>query len=113
MTDQPDLIAQVRFNDQGLAPAIVQQWDSGEVLMMAWMNQEALKLTIETRQATYFSRSRSKLWVKGESSGNFQEVRGIKLDCDGDTILLAVNQRGVACHTGLRSCFDAVGDIKA
>ena len=102
-----ELIARVRFNDQGLVPAIAQQWDSGEVLMMAWMNQDALELTLETGKATYFSRSRSKLWVKGETSGNFQAVRELKLDCDGDTILLAVDQLGEACHTGARSCFDA------
>ena len=107
MTVGAELIARVRFNDQGLVPAIAQQWDSGEVLMMAWMNQDALELTLETGKATYFSRSRSKLWVKGETSGNFQAVRELKLDCDGDTILLAVDQLGEACHTGARSCFDA------
>ena len=107
MSDQTDLISRVRFNDQGLVPVIAQQWDSGEVLMMAWMNQDALELTLETGKATYFSRSRSKLWVKGETSGNFQAVRELKLDCDGDTILLEVDQLGEACHTGARSCFDA------
>jgi phosphoribosyl-AMP cyclohydrolase len=107
MTVGAELIARVRFNDQGLVPAIAQQWDSGEVLMMAWMNQDALELTLETGKATYFSRSRSKLWVKGETSGNFQAVRELKLDCDGDTILLEVDQLGEACHTGARSCFDA------
>lgn len=107
MTVGAELIARVRFNDQGLVPAIAQQWDSGEVLMMAWMNQDALELTLETGKATYFSRSRSKLWVKGETSGNFQAVRELKLDCDGDTILLEVDQLGEACHTGARSCFAA------
>ncbi len=107
MTVGAELIARVRFNDQGLVPAIAQQWDSGEVLMMAWMNKDALELTLETGKATYFSRSRSKLWVKGETSGNFQAIRELKLDCDGDTILLEVDQLGEACHTGARSCFDA------
>ncbi|MDA3021292.1 MAG: phosphoribosyl-AMP cyclohydrolase [Actinomycetota bacterium] len=107
MAVRAELVAQVRFNDQGLVPAIAQQWDSGEVLMLAWMNQEALELTLETGRATYFSRSRAKLWVKGETSGNFQAVRELKLDCDGDTILLQVDQPGEACHTGARSCFDA------
>ena len=106
MSDHTDLIARVRFNDQGLVPVIAQQWDSGEVLMMAWMNQEALQITLESGQATYFSRSRSRLWIKGETSGNFQQVRSLRLDCDGDTILLEVDQHGVACHTGARSCFD-------
>ncbi|CAB4666304.1 MAG: phosphoribosyl-AMP cyclohydrolase [Actinobacteria bacterium] len=106
MSEQTDLIARLRFNDQGLVPVIAQQWDSGEVLMMAWMNQEALQITLETGQATYFSRSRSRLWVKGETSGNLQQVRSLRLDCDGDTILLEVDQHGVACHTGARSCFD-------
>lgn len=106
MSDQTDLIARVQFNEQGLAPAIAQQWDSREVLMMAWMNMEALELTLRTGQATYFSRSRSQLWVKGSISGNLQQVLGVRLDCDGDTILLDVDQVGVACHTGTRSCFD-------
>jgi phosphoribosyl-AMP cyclohydrolase len=106
MSDQTDLMERVRFNDQGLVPVITQQWDSGEVLMMAWMNQEALQITLESGQATYFSRSRSRLWIKGETSGNFQQVRSLRLDCDGDTILLEVDQLGVACHTGTRSCFD-------
>lgn len=107
MRERAELVSGVRFNDQGLVPAIAQQWDTGEVLMMAWMNLAALELTLETGRATYFSRSRSNLWVKGESSGNFQTVREIKLDCDGDTILLEVDQLGVACHTGRRTCFAA------
>lgn len=108
MTTAADLIARVRFNDDGLVPAIAQQWDSGEVLMLAWMNQESLERTLATGDATYFSRSRQQLWVKGETSGHRQRVRAVRLDCDGDTILLTVDQTGAACHTGNRTCFDAV-----
>lgn len=89
----------------GLIAAIAQDASSGEVLMMAWMNQEALTQTLETRRATYFSRSRNSLWIKGETSGHFQEVVEIKFDCDGDAVLLKVNQTGAACHTGQKSCF--------
>lgn len=108
MTTAADLIARVRFNDDGLVPAIAQQWDSGEVLMLAWMNRESLERTLATGDATYFSRSRQQLWVKGETSGHRQRVRTVRLDCDGDTILLTVDQAGAACHTGNRTCFDAV-----
>ena len=100
-----DAIASVTFNDQGLVPAIAQQHDTGEVLMLAWMNAEALRRTIETREGTYWSRSRGELWVKGATSGNRQEVVSVSLDCDGDTVLLQVDQSGPACHTGTRSCF--------
>ena len=90
----------------GLSPVITQDADSGEVLMLAYMNREAWERTCETKTATYFSRSRNKLWIKGESSGNVQEVREIRIDCDEDTILLRVRQRGgAACHEGYRSCF--------
>src|SRR5437763_8069847 len=90
----------------GLVPAIAQDAATGEVLMMAWMNQEAFEETMRTRRAVYFSRSRNKLWRKGEESGHFQEVRGIYIDCDADTILLKVNQiGGAACHEGYKSCF--------
>ncbi|NSW80142.1 MAG: phosphoribosyl-AMP cyclohydrolase [Chthonomonadetes bacterium] len=98
-------IEQLKFNEQGLIPAIVQDADTGEVLMMAWMNREALQRTIETGKATYWSRSRQKFWVKGESSGHFQEVQGVYIDCDADTVLLKVRQTGAACHEGYRSCF--------
>ena len=108
MTTADDLLALVRFNDDGLVPAIAQQQDSGEVLMLAWMNREALERTLATGEATYFSRSRQQLWVKGETSGHRQHVRSVRLDCDGDTILLAVDQTGGACHTGDRTCFDGV-----
>ena len=90
---------------KGLIAAIAQEADSNEVLMMAWMNQEVLRKTIETRRATYFSRSRNELWIKGETSGNVQEVLEIKFDCDGDAVLLRIKQTGGACHTGQKSCF--------
>ena len=90
----------------GLLPAIVQDYETGEVLMLAFMNEEAWKATLATGKATYYSRSRKKLWVKGESSGHFQRVKEIRTDCDNDTILLKVEQiGGAACHMGYRSCF--------
>jgi phosphoribosyl-AMP cyclohydrolase len=103
-----DLLSRVQFNDQGLVPAIAQQWDTREVLMMAWMTREALELTLATGNATYFSRSRQSLWVKGETSGHRQRVRAVSADCDGDTLLVLVDQVDGACHTGDRSCFDAL-----
>jgi phosphoribosyl-AMP cyclohydrolase len=96
----------VLFNSDGLIPVVVQQWDTKEVLMVAWMNADALARTQDTGWATYFSRSRQELWVKGETSGNRQKVREIRIDCDGDTVLLLVEQTGVACHNGTRTCFD-------
>ncbi len=98
-------ITKVKFNSDGLIPVVVQAFDTLEVLMLAYMNLEALKITLETQQATYFSRSRQSLWKKGESSGNIQKVTSLYLDCDQDSILLSVDQTGVACHTGSRSCF--------
>jgi phosphoribosyl-AMP cyclohydrolase len=90
----------------GLVPVVVQDYSSGEVLMLAFMNRQAWEETVKTRRATYWSRSRNQLWVKGETSGNFQEVKEIRVDCDADTILLKVIQRGgAACHMGYRSCF--------
>lgn len=100
-----DLLSRVTFNDAGLVPAIAQDGDSGEVLMMAWMDRTALEATLTTGAATYYSRSRQQQWVKGETSGNRQTVRSVALDCDGDTLLLTVDQVGPACHTGTRSCF--------
>ena len=100
-----DIIDNIQFNEAGLVPAIAQQYDSGEVLMMAWMNADAVRETLQTNQVCYFSRSRSKLWRKGESSGQVQQLKEMSIDCDGDTILLKVDQTGVACHTGRRSCF--------
>ncbi|HEX2581521.1 MAG TPA: phosphoribosyl-AMP cyclohydrolase [Dongiaceae bacterium] len=95
----------VAFNRDGLVPAIAQQHDTGEVLMMAWMNRESLEETLRTRRVCYWSRSRGALWRKGESSGHVQTLIKARLDCDGDTILLLVDQHGPACHTGARSCF--------
>lgn len=97
---------QVKWNEEGLVPAIAQDWQSGEVLMMAWMNREALELTVEENRAIYWSRSRQALWRKGEESGNVQQLRELRLDCDGDTVLMKVEQLGgIACHTGRRHCF--------
>lgn len=93
------------YNADGLIPAIAQQYDSGEVLMMAWMNRHALEETLQTGRVCYWSRSRQKFWRKGESSGQVQVLKDIRFDCDGDTILLLVDQTGPACHTGRRSCF--------
>lgn len=104
-TARARIIAAVRFNPRGLVPAIAQQHDTGEVLMMAWMNAESLAETLATGHACYFSRSRGGLWRKGESSGQVQRVVDLRLDCDGDTLLLLVDQTGVACHTGRRNCF--------
>ena len=95
----------VSFDDQGLLPAIAQQHDSGEVLMMAWKNRAALEQTITSGRVHYWSRSRQRLWAKGESSGQVQALVEARLDCDGDTLLLLVDQTGVACHTGRRNCF--------
>jgi len=93
------------WNADGLLPAIAQQYDSGEVLMLAWMNREALAETLRTGRVCYWSRSRQSLWRKGESSGQVQALKELRLDCDGDTILLKVDQTGPACHTGRRDCF--------
>ena len=95
----------VRFNADGLVPAIAQQHDSGEVLMMAWMNAESLNETLNSGRVCYYSRSRGRLWRKGESSGQEQTLVELRIDCDGDTLLLLVDQKGAACHTGHRSCF--------
>ncbi len=94
-------------NADGLVPAVVQEFTSRRVLMLAWMDREALRRTVETRRATYWSRSRQEYWVKGDTSGHTQQVREVRLDCDGDTILLLVDQIGPACHTGDATCFDA------
>ncbi len=96
---------QAKFDAAGLIPAIAQDAETGAVLMLAWMNEEALRLTLETRRVTYWSRSRQALWVKGESSGHRQELIEARLDCDGDALLLRVRQTGPACHTGAASCF--------
>ncbi|HEY9164139.1 MAG TPA: phosphoribosyl-AMP cyclohydrolase [Magnetovibrio sp.] len=106
--------AGLKYTADGLVPAIAQQFDTGEVLMMAWMNADAVKETLTTGRACYFSRSRSKLWRKGESSGQVQTVKDFRWDCDADTVLLLVDQQGVACHTGRHNCFyNAVRSDKA
>lgn len=96
---------QLKFDDQGLIPAIAQQYDSGEVLMMAWMNAESLEESLQTGRVCYWSRSRKKLWRKGEESGQVQILKEARIDCDGDALLLLVDQTGPACHTGRKSCF--------
>ncbi|MBT5494375.1 MAG: phosphoribosyl-AMP cyclohydrolase [Alphaproteobacteria bacterium] len=100
-----DFVASIKFDTDGLVPAIAQQHDSGEVLMMAWMNTDSILETLETGRVCYWSRSRQSLWRKGESSGQVQILKEMQIDCDGDTLLLKVDQTGVACHTGRRSCF--------
>lgn len=100
-----DVLAAAGFNDDGLIPAIAQQHDSGEVLMMAWMNRATLEETLTTGRVCYWSRSRNRPWRKGETSGQQQHLISAALDCDGDTLLLQVNQTGPACHSGRRSCF--------
>ncbi len=101
----PTWLDQIKWDDRGLVTAVAQDAHSGRVLMVAWMNRAALEATASTRQAVYFSRSRNRLWRKGEESGNTQSVREIRLDCDGDVILLLVDQHGgIACHTGRQSC---------
>jgi phosphoribosyl-AMP cyclohydrolase len=101
----PHIIEEIRFDSHGLVPAIIQDAESKQVLMMAYMNREAFEKTLETRKVHFYSRSRRRLWLKGESSGHIQNVAQIFLDCDGDTVLLTVRQKGGACHTGYRSCF--------
>ncbi|WP_448859410.1 phosphoribosyl-AMP cyclohydrolase [Corynebacterium propinquum] len=103
----PAVGTRLKLNDDGLLPAVVQAADTGEVLMLAWMDTHALAYTLATRRGTYFSRSRQEYWIKGLTSGNTQHVESVALDCDGDTVLLRVRQRGGACHTGDRTCFDA------
>jgi len=99
------VVEAIRFNADGLVPAIAQQHDTGEVLMMAWMNRDAVTETLRTGRVCYWSRSRAKLWRKGESSGQEQTVKDFRWDCDADTVLVLVDQKGVACHTGRRNCF--------
>src|SRR5262249_2856907 len=97
-------LAEVRFGPDGLVPAIAQQYDTGEILMLAWMNREAVRVSLAEGRACYWSRSRAQLWRKGETSGQFQLLRELRLDCDGDTVLLLVHQQGLARHTGRPSC---------
>ncbi|MCK9894545.1 phosphoribosyl-AMP cyclohydrolase [Frankia sp. AgB32] len=103
----PAIARRVRRDSAGLFPAIAQQHDTGEVLMLGWMDDEALHRTLTTGRATYWSRSRQEYWVKGDTSGHQQWVRSVALDCDGDAVLVRVDQIGPACHTGTRTCFDA------
>lgn len=107
MTDRldPAIAARLKRNADGLVCAVAQRRGTGEVLMVAWMDDEALHRTLTTRRATYFSRSRGQLWVKGETSGHVQHVHEVRLDCDGDAVLLVVDQTGPACHTGSPNCF--------
>lgn len=101
-----DAVAGLKFNEAGLIPAIVQSYSSGRVLMMAWMNSESLSKTFELGETVFFSRSRQELWHKGATSGNTQRVRSIEADCDGDALLIRVDENGPACHTDAESCFD-------
>jgi phosphoribosyl-AMP cyclohydrolase len=103
----PDIADRLKRDTQGLVAAVVQQHDTGEVLMVGWMDDEALHRTLTTGRTTFWSRSRQELWVKGETSGHRQHVKEVRLDCDGDTLLVKVDQEGPACHTGDRTCFDA------
>ena len=102
----PAILARLKRDAAGLLPAVAQQWDTGEVLMLGWMDDEALRRTLTTGRATYFSRSRQEYWRKGDTSGHTQWVREVRLDCDGDTVLVKVDQVGPACHTGSRTCFE-------
>ncbi|WP_433185311.1 phosphoribosyl-AMP cyclohydrolase [Actinoallomurus sp. CA-150999] len=107
MSLDPKIADRLKRTEDGLVPAIAQQYDTGEVLMLAWMDDEALHRTLTTGRATYWSRSRNEYWVKGESSGHQQWVKEVALDCDADAILIKVDQVGAACHTGDRTCWDA------
>jgi phosphoribosyl-AMP cyclohydrolase len=103
----PVIADRLKRNADGLVCAVVQQHDTGEVLMVGWMDDEALRRTLDGGRVTYWSRSRREYWRKGDTSGNVQWLKGLRLDCDGDALLLSVDQVGPACHTGTRSCFDA------
>lgn len=106
MTATNTLADQIKWNEQGLVPAIAQDWQSGEILMLAWMNADALALSVSEGRAIYWSRSRQALWRKGEESGHVQKLKELRIDCDADTVLMKVEQvGGIACHTGRRSCF--------
>lgn len=102
----PAIAERLKRSADGLIPAIAQQYDTGEVLMLGWMDDEALHRTLTTGRCTYWSRSRQEYWVKGDTSGHFQHVKSVALDCDADTVLVRVDQVGAACHTGARTCFD-------
>ncbi|TFD33401.1 phosphoribosyl-AMP cyclohydrolase [Cryobacterium cryoconiti] len=104
-----DALARAVFNSDGLLPAVIQQWDTGEVLMLGWMNREALRRTLSEGRVTFWSRSRQEFWRKGDTSGHAQYVKSAALDCDADTLLVQADQVGAACHTGARTCFDGRG----
>jgi phosphoribosyl-AMP cyclohydrolase len=113
LPDPDQLLRAVRFDDRGLVPVVVQEATRRDVLMLAWMDAEAVRRTLGSGSATYWSRSRQEYWVKGATSGNSQAVRDLRADCDGDTLLLQVDQRGPACHTGSATCFDASPDLSS
>ena len=114
MTNLPrDIAARLKRDAAGLVAAVVQQYDTGEVLMVGWMDDEALRRTLTQGRVTFWSRSRREHWRKGDTSGHHQYVRSVALDCDGDALLVRVDQVGAACHTGARSCFAAGGDLGA
>ncbi len=102
---ESNILKEIKFDADGLVPAIIEDAKTHEVLMMAWMNKEALEKTLATKKTHFYSRSRKSLWLKGESSGHIQTVKKVALDCDGDSLLVSVDQQGGACHTGYRSCF--------
>ena len=103
--DNANFMEQLKFNSDGLIPAIIQDYDNGRVLMMAWMNRPSIEKSLESGKTHFWSRSRKKFWMKGESSGHVQTIRDVAFDCDGDTLLIQVEQAGAACHEGFRSCF--------
>jgi phosphoribosyl-AMP cyclohydrolase len=109
----PAIAARLKRDDAGLVAAIVQQHDSGEVLMLGWMDDEALRRTLAEGRVTFWSRSRREYWRKGDTSGHVQHVRSVAIDCDGDALLVRVDQVGAACHTGARTCFEAGGELPA
>ena len=109
----PDIAARLKRDENGLFAAIIQQYDTAEVLMLGWMNDEALRRTLVEGRVTFWSRSRQEFWCKGDTSGHFQFVKKVQLDCDGDALLIQVDQVGAACHTGSRTCFEAGGELPA
>jgi phosphoribosyl-AMP cyclohydrolase len=109
----PTISARLKRDDAGLVAAVVQQHDTGEVLMVGWMDDEALRRTLTEGRVTFWSRSRAEYWRKGDTSGHAQYVKAVSIDCDGDALLVQVDQVGAACHTGTRTCFDAGGDLDA
>ncbi|QNV39120.1 phosphoribosyl-AMP cyclohydrolase [Rothia amarae] len=109
----PHIAARLKRDENGLFAAIIQQHDTAEVLMLGWMNDEALRRTLAEGRVTFWSRSRQEFWCKGDTSGHFQLVKKVQLDCDGDALLIQVDQVGAACHTGSRTCFEAGGELPA